>query len=177
MELEPAEDPQRSLFLLHNRASFLAELGHLSQALYLYHQIEPLYEALGQDLIRLRGLWLKGRLALRCRADEEAIAALRGVVAGFVERKLSYDAALAGLDLALALSRCDRHGEVQRLAEEMVPVFTSHGIEREARMALLQWVEAVRAEEAGAEAVTRTIEALETASRRPLDLSRRPRRG
>jgi len=175
--LEPGQDPSLSLSVYHNRITLLIELGHLRQAMVLYHQIEPLYDALGQDLIRLRGLWLKARLALRCEGHEEAVEALRSVVDGFVERQLSYDAALAGLDLALALSRCDRHREVQKLAEEMVPVFTGHRIEREARMALLQWVEAVRAEEADAETVAGTIEALHQVARTPLDLSRRPRRG
>lgn len=174
--LEPGRDAFLTLALLHNRVSYMSDLGHHTQAVYLFDQIEPLYDALGQDLLLVRGLWLKGRLALACGGAEEAIPALRSVKDAFIARTIPYDAALASLDLALACSRAGRYEEVQRLAEEMIPVFRSYGIEREARRALLQWVDAVRRRRADVATVRQIQERLAEIARQPLDLANLPRR-
>jgi len=167
---EGGRDPVLSLSLYHALVSFLADLGEVEFAIGLFLSYEWMYEELGEDLLRLRGLWLKGRLFLRNGQPEHAIPVFTGVKNAFEARHLSYDAALAGLDLALALARCERHEEVQRLAEEMVPLFASHGIEREARMALDRWVEASRQRQTDADTVAQLIEELKEIGRRPLDL-------
>jgi len=51
-----------------------------------------------------------------------------------------------------------------------VPLFASHGIEREARMALDRWVEASRQRQTDADTVAQLIEELKEIGRRPLDL-------
>jgi len=175
--LPPGGDPLLCLTAFHSMVYYLLQFGRAEEALIIFSQIEWRYRELGQDLLSLRGTWLKGHLALGCRHPEAAVTVLTEVKDQFVTRQLYYDAALAGLDLALALARCERHEEVRRLAEEMLPVFEAHGIEREARMALARWVQAVRQEQTDAETVARVIEELKEIGRRPLDLSvQKPRR-
>lgn len=171
-------DPALQLAVDHLFVSLLADLGDLRRAVSYFIHIEWMYEAIDQDMLTVRGKWLKGRLALACKGNAGAVAALTEVRDFFVERELHYDAALAGLDLALALARCDRHDDVMRLAEEMLPVFRSQSIEREARRTLLAWAEAARAkaaaegraEGAGEAAVARTIDALKDLARQPIPL-------
>ncbi len=54
-----------------------------------------------------------------------------------IERDLGFDAALLSLDLANIYARQGRSAEMRRLAEEMLPIFKSRDIHREAIAALL----------------------------------------
>ena len=170
--LQGSTDPVLLLTIDHMYVTFLTDLGELELASLYYSSYEWRYEAVGEELFSLRGLWIKARLAFRCGGPgtEGAARALREVRDGFAERGLAYDAALAGLDLALALARLERHDEVMALAEEMVPIFEDQGIEREARQAMLQWVEAVQAKKADEATVQATLDRLTDLSRRPLPL-------
>lgn len=163
------EEPVFLLSYHHALTAYTAEAGHVRHAIYHFAAYEWMYAAVGQELMAVRGAWLKGRLAYLAGSPETAALAYRWVRDEMVRRDLPYDAALAGLDLALALARCGRHEEVMCLAEDMVPVFQAHGIEREARRALAQWVEAVRASRADAETVEAVIERLKQIARTPLD--------
>jgi hypothetical protein len=68
---------------------------------------------------------------------DEAERALLSVRAGFLDRKLGYDAALVSLDLAMLYLRQSRTAELKELAEQMHPVFEAEDIHREALAALL----------------------------------------
>ena len=170
--LQGSTDPVLLLTIDHMYTTFLTDLGELDLASLYYSTYEWRYEAVGEELFSLRGLWIKARLALRCGGPctEGAAGALREVREGFAERGLAYDAALAGLDQALALARLERHDEVMALAEEMVPIFDDQGIEREARQALLQWADAARAKQADEATVQATLDRLTDLSRRPRPL-------
>jgi hypothetical protein len=63
-----------------------------------------------------------------------------------LEDEMAYDAALASLDLALVYAKQGRTAELKRVAEEIVPVFESQDVHREAATALMLFQDAVRTE-------------------------------
>jgi hypothetical protein len=74
----------------------------------------------------------------------EAITLLDTVRKEFLAEHQALDAALCSLDLALAYARRGDSLLQSRLAEEMIPVFTSLAIEREAMAAFLLYADAAR---------------------------------
>ncbi len=100
------------------------------------------------------------------RADQ-AETAYREVRQSFLEQHLDYDAALASLDLAALYATQGRTVEVRRLAEEMLPIFTSRRIHREALAALIVFRRAAEMEEAGVELVRSVADFLNRARANP----------
>ena len=97
-----------------------------------------------EDWLQLRLLWLRGDIAAGqgdLAAAEQAYLATRD---GFVTLSNGYDAATVSLDLAILYLRQDRTADVQRLAEEMLPVFQAQDVHREALAALALFQEAAR---------------------------------
>jgi hypothetical protein len=66
---------------------------------------------------------------------------------------MGYDAALVSLDLALLYAREGETAALKRLALELMPVFTSREIHREATAALLVFQHACEEERASADLV------------------------
>ncbi|HEX2224834.1 MAG TPA: hypothetical protein VHN15_11570, partial [Thermoanaerobaculia bacterium] len=67
---------------------------------------------------------------------------LRAARDGFQELDLPYDLALVSLELALLCAEQGRAAEARRIAAEMLPLFASRQIHREALAALRLWQEA-----------------------------------
>ena len=164
--LDPSRGLGQSLFALHNAVVYLVELGHLRQAVYLFQQIECLYFSSGRMMV-LRAGWLKGQIALKGGNTSGAIELLDRARRELVERDLSYDAALAGLDLALAYTEAKDSVAVMRLAEEMYPVFVAHDIPREASAALLQFYRSAEDLRVNSRMIHDTIAHLAELRRRP----------
>lgn len=168
--LRPTADLTLALSFHHNLTYFLADLGHTDHACAYLKSYEWMYHTVGSELLGVRAAWMKAHLALQLDGPELAAKGFAWVKDAMAERGLHYDAALAGLDQARALARCGRPDEVRQLAEQLVPVFREHGIEREARMAMEEWVEAVRQQRTDEATVLATVERLKEIARTPLDL-------
>lgn len=162
------------LLLMHDLTLFTALGGYPVHAYWLYRNLEPVYACVGSDLLRVREAWLKAHLALEMDGPELAARGYGWVKEAMAKRQLYYDAALAGLDQAKALARCGRSEDVKKLAEELVPVFQAHGIEREVRMAMEQWVEAVRRQQTDEATVQSTLDVLRVLACSPLDVAALP---
>lgn len=74
-------------------------------------------------------------------AAEQAYVATRN---GFIAQGLGYDTAIVSLDLAALYLRQGRTGDVQRIAEEMIPLLEAQDIHREAFAAIALFQEAAR---------------------------------
>lgn len=146
--LNPEEDPRIFLTARHNLIAALCELGHPREAFALLFHTRPLYLTQGDRLNLLRLRWLEGAVALGLHRHEQAAVAFREVREAFLELGLDYDAALASLDLAEVYAVQGRTADVRRLAEEMLEVFRSRNIHREALAALAILQQAARAERA-----------------------------
>lgn len=140
------EDERLYLWARINLARALFETKDLRAARKILDQDEARHAKIGDPLTHLRYAWIRGRIA----AAERDLAGARNhflaVRDGFVVAGVGYDAALVSLDLALASLRLGRPEVVSQLAKEMLPIFSSQDIHREALAALRLFQEAVQQE-------------------------------
>jgi hypothetical protein len=144
--VDSVAEPRLLVAARHNLMLYLNELGRQSEALALLERTRPLYVELGDrmNLVRLR--WLEGKIALASGELEAAEPLLQQVGTELAQLELSYDAALLSLDLALLYTRQGRSAEVRRLAEQMIPIFQSRDVHREAIAALIVFQKAAEME-------------------------------
>lgn len=148
----------RQYFLLHlNLAVCLALIGRHADAEALLPQVRALATGLRSELDLLRTAWVQAWVDLGLGRREEGLAGLNLVWKGFAERRLAYDAALASLEIAAIHLEDGQYSEVRALAEELVWIFSSKQIRREALAALLVFCEAVKREEATVVLARQTI--------------------
>jgi tetratricopeptide (TPR) repeat protein len=145
-KVDPASDPRLVVAAQHNLTLYLAESGRYGEALGLLENARPLYHQVGDQMSLLRLRWLEGKIASALGHFKEAEEFLRSVQKELIERELGYDAALLSLDLATIYAREGRSTEMRRLAEEMLPIFKSRDIHREAIAALFVFQKAAEME-------------------------------
>jgi tetratricopeptide (TPR) repeat protein len=165
--LDPRQEPLGFLGARHNLIVTLAESGRAREAFALLFHTRPLYLKMGDRLTLLRLRWVEGRIALGLERIEQASAAFREVRDAYVDLGLDYDAALVSLDLALVYARQGRASELRALAEEMLTIFQSRNIHREAMAALFVFCAAAREEEAELALVEEVSDFLRRARRSP----------
>lgn len=144
--VEPQTEPRLLVAAHHNLTLYLTESGRYQEALQLLERTRPLYAALGDRMNLLRLEWLEGKIATSLGDLERAEALLQGVRRELIERELGLDSALLSLDLARIYARQRRGAEMRKLAEEMLPIFKSRDIHREAIAALLVFQKAAEME-------------------------------
>ena len=137
------------LSVLHNLAANLLRRERACEAAALLPEIERLAGAHGGGSDRLRVDWLRGlvELALGDDAGEERLCAVRQ---GFIDDAQPFGAALVSLDLAARYLASGRTAATRRLADEMVPLFRSMQVHREALAAVLVFRQAVELDKATA---------------------------
>lgn len=150
-------EPRAYVAALHNLSWALADQGRFAEALNTFRQIQGLYAA-SDAAVQTRRTWLKGRIAAGLGKLREAEVAFESARQDFLERDIPYDLALVSLDLALVYAREGRTSEVKELAAEMVPIFKSRHIAREALMALTLFRQAAEREALSVETLHKIIE-------------------
>ncbi|HEY2294473.1 MAG TPA: hypothetical protein VGM86_27560 [Thermoanaerobaculia bacterium] len=145
-KVDPESDPRLVIVAQHNLTLFLAEGGRYREAMRILESARPLYYQVGDQMSLLRLRWVEGKIASALGHYTEAEELLRGVQAELIERELGYDAALLSLDLATIYASQGRSAEMRRLAEEMIPIFKSRDIHREAIAALFVFQKAAEME-------------------------------
>lgn len=149
--------------------------AHFNRAYYLHARGEvdraEAELASSEDVLAAEGAWGEQHLAwLRARIawsreDAEAAERFYGEVRRLAaERGIPFDAALAGLELALVHLFQGRTGEVKSLATEALRVFREQAVQRETRAALDLLEAANRQDAVTRELLERTIAALEGAA-------------
>lgn len=132
-----AQDPWLALMVRHNLILALAECGEASEAASLFESSEQLYLQFNDPLTVSKRIWAKGLIARELDADLSNAEQLLGqAMAKLAEHGYSYDAALAGLDLAAAYARLGKSAEVFRVASDLVHLFQSRNVHPEALTAL-----------------------------------------
>lgn len=165
--IEPKRDPRLLLAAQHNLITNLAETGRFMEAQGLFIQARPLYARFPDGWTQNRRRWVEGRIARGLGQLPEAEALLRAARDGFVGEGVAYDVALVSLDLALVHAEQGRTAEVQRIAEETIPLFSSRPIHREALAALVLWARAVREDMASRELILEVASFLRRARHDP----------
>ncbi|HEX7186536.1 MAG TPA: hypothetical protein VF756_32245 [Thermoanaerobaculia bacterium] len=153
--LDPEQEPRLLLCARHNLIGYMAEAGQPQEALELYHDTRPLYRNFIDAWTQNRRKWVKGKIDHGLGRLAAAESLYRAARDGFLAEGIPYDTALVSLDLAILYAEQGRTAELKQLAAEMVPIFASRQIHREALAALAFFKQAVEAERASLEVVTR----------------------
>lgn len=141
--LHPEDDLRTYLFAASNVAKCLDRIGYSIAARALLAELRPLHERLGERINLLRLEWLEAEIDLGLGRQRQAEATLLTVREAFLDREMAYDAALVSLELAGIYAEQKRFLALRRLALEMLPIFQSRRIHREALAALILFREAI----------------------------------
>lgn len=153
--IDPEEEPRLLLCARHNLIDDLAESGRYLEAQRNYREARPLYRNFTDAWTQNRRKWVKGKISRGLGQLDQAESLFLAARQGFIEEGIPYDTALVSLDLALLYARQRRSADLKRLAEEMVPIFSSLHIHREALAALAFLKQAAEAEHATVDLVSR----------------------
>jgi len=155
--IDPVADPRLDLSGRHNLVCFLLDAGQLLEAQALLAETRRLHfqHASSLTLVRLR--WLEGRLAVALHQPHAAETALLEVRDGFLRHGLGKDAAVAALELAEIYAQEGAVDAMKRLAEEMLPIFQSPDVHREALAALILFQQAALRQRASLELVQQVL--------------------
>lgn len=145
-QIEPERDSRLALAVRHNLVWYLMCAGRAEEARQELEVLKPLYYESGDRMNLLRLRWMEGRIHRLLGRTESAEAALRESHLGFVEAEIPYEAATVALDLAVLLFERGRVQELKPLAADLVTVFQSLGVGREALAALAVFERAAQAE-------------------------------
>lgn len=144
--LDPTRERRLELSARHSLMRCLHESGCHQEAWFLLKASRPEFQDHGGRLLNLRLRWLEGKIQQELGQLPEAEEALVEARSGLLEEGAGFSAAQVCLDLAGLYAAQSRTGEMRRLAEEMLPIFQSRDIHREAIAALIVFQQAVRME-------------------------------
>jgi tetratricopeptide (TPR) repeat protein len=165
--IDPEQEPRLLLCARHNLIDDLAESGRFEEAQALYRETRPLYRDFAEPWVQNRRKWVRGKIARGKGQIDLAEKLFTAAREGFLAEDIPYDTALVSLDLALIYAEQGRTAELKRLAEEMLPIFTSRQIHREAFAAWSFFQGAVESERVSLEVVTRVAGFLRRARHNP----------
>ena len=141
------EEPRLLALSELNLVNCLQDAGHSMEAAARIPGMRRRVEQAGKrvDLLRLR--WTEAKVAASTGQPAAAEEAFLEVRAAFLQDSLAFDAALISLDLAALYLEQERVAETKRLAAEILPVFRSREVYREALAALLVFQRAAEVEQ------------------------------
>ena len=145
--LDGEREPRLLVVGQYNLVNCLHDGGRSAEAATLIPEAKALLTEVGRrtDLLRLR--WTEGKIAAALGHPGEAERAFREVREAFAEDSLAFDAALVSLDLATLYLRQRRLEETKPLAAEMLRIFRSCEVSREALAALIVLQQAAEMEQ------------------------------
>lgn len=145
-EADPQAPPRLRLCIEHNLLLLLTAEGRHSEAENMLPAVSDLSRTLGNrlDLLRLR--WAEARIAAAKGEAVSAAALFEEVRAGLLSQEIGFDAALVSLELAALHLEKGETAEVKRIAREILSVFQSRDVHREALAALAIFIRAAETE-------------------------------
>jgi tetratricopeptide (TPR) repeat protein len=152
--IDSEEEPRLLICARHNLIDYIAASGRYLEAQKLYRETRPLYRSFPDAWTQNRRKWVKGKISRGLGQFEQAESLFQAAREGFIGEGIPYDTALVSLELAMLYAEQGRTTDLKRLAEEMVPIFSSLHIHREALAALAYLKQAAEAERATLDLVT-----------------------
>lgn len=145
-EIDRVREPRLYALARYNLLGCFTFASRLNEAEKLLPEVRNLFRETAQplDLVRLR--WAEGNIALGLDRIQDAEHAFREVQKEFLDRGMAFNAALVSLDLAGLLAQEERRPELKQLAAELMPVFESREIHREALGTLILFERACQEE-------------------------------
>ena len=152
-EIDPHREPRLFAYARQNLLVCLTRAGRNEEAELMLPEVRLAMQRTAEPLDWLRLRWTEASIAQGLGRTDEAEAAYREVQGKFLELGKGYDAALVSLDLAALLAQQGRTEELKGIAAEIVPVFESRDVHREAMAALLLFQQACAEERATLELI------------------------
>jgi tetratricopeptide (TPR) repeat protein len=145
--LDGCQEPRLLVLSQVNLINTLHDSGRTQEAAILIPEARQIMLEVGKraDLLRLR--WIEAKIAASLGRIAEAEEAYVEVREGLVEDRAAYDAALAGLELSALYARAGRAAEMKGIAAEILPIFQSCEVHREAIAALIVFQKAAEMEQ------------------------------
>jgi tetratricopeptide (TPR) repeat protein len=159
-EIKATADPDLIAYSQFNLLTCLVDAKRYEEAEQLLPEVEQLFSAREQPLNFVRLGWAKANIAFGLNRIPEAEAGFLDVQQAFLERGMAYDAALVSLDLALVYLRESKLSDLKKLAGDLVVLFESRDVHREALGALYLFQKACEEERITEMAVSQLAEAL-----------------
>jgi tetratricopeptide (TPR) repeat protein len=142
-------DPVTSLSIQHNLIGILAQSGRPREAHELFQKNQGLFLQHADPLTTGKRLWLEGLIVRELGEDlEYAAGLLAEAAAHLADHGYAFEAALAGLDLAVVHALQGETGEVLRIASDLVRLFRVRNLHPEALAALTMLYQAAQQETA-----------------------------
>lgn len=165
--IDPEQEPRLLLCARHNLIDYLASAGRFLDAQGLYRETRPLYRDFPDAWAQNRRKWVRGKIARGLGQPRLAESLFLAARDGFVEEGVPYDTALVSLEIATLYAEQGRTQDLKRLAGEMLPIFSSLQIHREALAALTFLKQAIESESASLGVVTSVASYLRRARHDP----------
>ena len=165
--IDPRREPRNAFGVRFNLALDLCHLERFAEAESRLPEVRALAERLGEEIDLTQMLWLEGKVAVGLRRTEKALSIFEQVRGVFRRRELTFDYGLVSLELAVLLLEQGRTMDVRNLAEEMLQIFRTQRIEREALAALRLFCDAARRETATVDLARRLVRFLHRAQHDP----------
>lgn len=159
-EIDPVSERRLFIYARYNLLGCLVQSTRVLEAEKLLPEVRDLLRVDAQPLDMIRLVWAEGLIHLGLRRLGPAEAAFREVQLGFLERRMGYDAALVSLDLALLYAQENCTADLKKLAAELMPIFESRDVHREAIVALLMFQRACEEEKLTVDLVRKFAEYL-----------------
>ncbi len=165
--LSPQRDPRLLLAARHNLVACLIEAERFREAFSLFPPTRQISLRVGNRLDLVRLCWLEGKIASGLDRLQQAEGCFQMVRRAFIKEGMAVDAAEVSLDLAVLYAQQHRAADLKRLVQEMVPIFQSRDLEREALAALILLRQAVEMETLTLTMVQRIARYFKKACREP----------
>lgn len=159
-EIDQLLEPRLFAYARYNLLGCLPLAGRFKDAENLLPEVRQLFGAWEQPVNLLRLRWTEANIALGLGRISESEAIFLEVQSSFLERRMAYDAALVSLDLSLVYLREGKISELKQLAGDLVLLFESRDVHREALGALYLFKKACEEERLTEQTVSRLVEML-----------------
>jgi tetratricopeptide (TPR) repeat protein len=165
--IDADEEPRLVLVAHHNLLACLIDLGRFEEAAAQLPSVRRLTvdRATRMDLVSLR--WKEGQILQGLGHEPRAEAAFLEVRKGFIELEIAYEAAFVSLDLAALYLGQGRTAEIRQLVGEVVPIFQSRDVHRDALAAVLLLQRAVEMETITLKTVEEVAEVIRRSQGKP----------
>lgn len=164
--VDQAREPRFRFAVQFNLTACFNGLGRFEDAKLLFREVCDLALQLDRDLDVRRVRWLGAQVKAGF-GEKKALETFEDLRKEYADERNPFDSALVSLDLAELYLRQERWSEVCLLAEEMIQLFHSLGVQREPIAALLLFQEAVQRQQATTDFVRRLARYLEDARHDP----------
>ncbi len=134
--VDPWADPRINLVIVHNLARCQLDAGKPLAAMEIMVQAGSLYLVVADEVLRTKGVWLRGQIHGAMGNFDSAVALLSHTRSTLTERGQLREAVAASLDLACSLARLGRSTEVTAVAVEVLALARGAGAATEAVAAI-----------------------------------------